>query len=135
VAGLLQLRRVIHQTLGWALVVLLGPAPLASLLALTNEPACQMVCCDRKHNSHSCSRHHTGVPADSPVHLEASTGCQPGCSHAALGPSFSIQVLVPARANVRIPIGESADAHFLPSRAVPSAVDPSLYQRPPPLPA
>ena len=35
----------IRRTIGLALILLFGPAPVLSLLALSDEPQCQMACC------------------------------------------------------------------------------------------
>ena len=132
VTGASQFRRAIQQALGWALVLLLGPAPLASLLA---EPECQMACCERKHAAHSCPRHQSVASSATSVQFEASTGCPPGCSHAAVGPSLSVQVLASARTTIGVPNAESGQTHSSATAAIRSTIDPTLYQRPPPLPA
>ena len=129
------LSRLTHQSLGWALVLFLVSAPLASLLALTNEPACQMACCERKHHSGSCPRHQTSDPGTASIHFEASNDCQPNCSCAAIAPSAPDEALLAARTTIRVLSVESGETHALTPPTVRSSISPSLYQRPPPLPA
>jgi len=129
------LGRLMHQALGWALVLFLGSAPLASLLALTNEPACQMACCERKHHSGSCPRHPAGDSGNASIHFEASNCSPTNCSCAGIVPSASDQVLLGARTTTRVLGVESGETHALTLPRVRSSINPSLYQRPPPLPA
>ena len=128
------LSRLMHQALGWALALLLGSAPLAPLLALSSEPDCQMACCDRKHHSDSCARHQTDAPSATPIHFEASTTCPSDCSCAGIAPSASDHVLVSPRSAVGLTSVEDGELRFIPASAFHSDIDPSLYQRPPPLP-
>jgi len=128
------LSRLIHQTLGWALALLLGSTPLASLLAIPSEPECQMACCQRKHQSGSCARHQTGVPSAAPIHFEASTTCPPSCSCDGIAPSASDHVLVSPRSAVGLTRVEDGELRFIRASAFHSEINPSLFQRPPPLP-
>jgi hypothetical protein len=133
-AGASQFRRTIHQALSLALVLLFGPAPFASLLALPSGPECKMACCERKHNSSSCPRHQPIASDAASVQLVASTGCPPDCSRAAAGPSLSGQVLITAGTAIRVPSTGLRQTHSIPAPSLRWAFDPTLYQRPPPLP-
>ena len=128
------LSRLIHQTLGWALALLLGCAPLASLLAMPSEPECQMACCARNHHSGSCPRHpssNSGIP---PIHFEASVVCPQSCSCDGVAPSASDHVLVSPRAAINFTSATDGEIRVIPPQALRSSIDPSRYQRPPPLP-
>ena len=128
------LTRLIHRALGWALALLLGSAPLASLLAIPSEPECQMACCERNHHSGSCPRHPSADSSAPPIHFEASTACPPSCGCDGIAPSASDHVLVSPRTMVGFTSVDAGHISFLPPPAVRWAIDPSLYQRPPPLP-
>jgi len=128
------LTRLIHQTLGWALALLLGSAPLASLLAIPSEPECQMACCARNHHSGSCPRHPSADSSTPPIHFEASTACPPSCGCDGIAPSASVHVLVSPRAAISLTSAAGGEIRVNAHQALRSAIDPSLYQRPPPLP-
>src|ERR1700732_4213979 len=119
-----------HQALGWSLVLFLGCTPLASLLALTNEPACQMACCDRKHHSGSCPRHQTVTQGAASIHFEASNDCSPNCSCTGIAPSASDHALVLPWTRIWVTNGQSCETQIVPSPSIHGAIDPSLYQRP-----
>jgi len=128
------LSRLIHQALGWALALVLGSAPLASLLAIPSEPECQMACCARNHHSGSCPRHPSADAGVPPIHFEASTACPQSCGCDGIAPFASDHVLVSLRATIRLTSATDGEIRVNPPPALRSAIDPSLYQRPPPLP-
>jgi hypothetical protein len=128
------LTRLMNQVLGWALVLLLGSAPLASLLAMPSEPECQMACCQRNHHSGSCPRHPSADSGVPPIHFEASVVCPQSCSCDGVAPAASDKVLVSPRATIRLTTVVDGEIRVSPPQAIRSAIDPSLYQRPPPLP-
>jgi hypothetical protein len=128
------LTQLIHQALGWALALLIGSTPLASLLAIPSEPECQMACCARNHHSGSCPRHPSADSNAPPIHFEASVGCPQSCACDGLAPSASDHVLVSPWATIRLTSAADCEIFFNALSAPRSALDPSLYQRPPPLP-
>jgi len=121
----------LRQAISLVLMLALGPAPLISLLARSNEPQCQMACCKRKGGGASCALHHSAVPDSSSLGFHAAINCPPGCSQTAAAPSaFSAGIVAP---RVKLTFPPSEDT-ILTARA-PGArwmADPSLHQRPPP---
>jgi hypothetical protein len=84
-----------RQTLGLALILLFGPAPVLSLLALSGEPQCQMACCKRKGGAQSCPLHHSLAAHSAGPGFQAGNACPAGCSQTAAGPSaFAAGVLL-----------------------------------------
>jgi hypothetical protein len=128
------LTRLLHQALGWALALLLSSAPLASLLAMPSEPECQMACCQRNHHSGSCPRHPSADSGVPPIHFEASVVCPQSCSCDGVAPSASDHVLVSPRTIIRFTSVVDGEIRVIPPQALRASIDPSLYQRPPPLP-
>src|SRR6202166_5333861 len=85
-----------RRTIGLALILLFGPAPVLSLLALSDEPQCQMACCKRKGFARSCALHHSAASESSTPGLQASVDCPPGCTPPAGAPSaFSAGFVAP----------------------------------------
>jgi len=85
----------IRQTIGLALILLFGPAPVFSLLALSAEPQCQMACCKRKGGAQSCPLHHSLAAHSAGPGFQAGSDCPPGCSQTMAGPSaFAAGVLL-----------------------------------------
>src|SRR5438874_1709347 len=58
-------RKLDVPTMSMALILLFGPAPVLTLLALSDEPKCQMACCKRKGFARSCAVHHSQSGASS----------------------------------------------------------------------
>lgn len=125
--------RLFLRVLSCALIVLFGLAPFSPLLALASEPECRMACCERKHAAHSCPLHPKPDSGSTPIHFEASNSCLPNCSCAGIAPSMAGQTAVPDQAAAEIPTVESGKIHNFGSPVTRWTLDPTLYQRPPPL--
>src|SRR5579864_8776119 len=92
-----------RRTIGLALILLFGPAPVLSLLALADEPQCQMACCKRKGGAQSCPLHHSPAGDSSAPGFHAESKCPPGCSQTAAGPSAFAAGLLLSGASLALP--------------------------------
>jgi hypothetical protein len=123
---------MLRRTIGLALILLFGPAPVLSLLALPDEPQCQMACCKRKGGARSCALHHSAAGESSGPGFQLASDCPPGCSQTAAGPSaFAAGVLL-SGASLALP--NHPQKLILATRAsgLRWIVDSFLHQRPPP---
>jgi hypothetical protein len=122
--------RCLRSVVGWALILLFGPVPLAPLFASSrNASQCQMACC--KHGRCSCRMHHAAQ--ESGPAFDTGGACPSGCTHPSIAPSRVQSALLspgnsPGLANVH------RERVYFPETPSPSSVrDPFLYQRPPPV--
>src|SRR5579862_3273879 len=89
---------MLRRTIGLALILLFGPAPLISLLAQSDEPQCQMACCKRKSVTRSCALHGSPAPEPSSLGLHTAPNCPPGCPQVAGTPTAFAAGLLLSRA-------------------------------------
>jgi hypothetical protein len=102
------------------------------LLALSDEPQCQMACCKRKSFARSCALHHSTAGDSSGPGLRPDNNCPPGCSQAAAGPSaFAAGVLL-SGASVSLPNRHQKLILATRASGVRWILDSFLHQRPPP---
>jgi hypothetical protein len=121
-----------RRTIGLALVLLFGPAPVLSLLALPDEPQCQMACCKRKGFARSCALPHSPASDSSGVGFRSESNCPPGCSQVAAAPSaFATGVLL-SDASLTLPNHHQKLILATRASGVRWIVDSFLHQRPPP---
>jgi hypothetical protein len=121
-----------RRTIGLALILLFGPVPVLSLLALSDEPQCQMACCKRKGGAQSCPLHHSLAAHSAVPGFQAGGDCSRGCAQTAAAPSaFSAGVLLTATS---LAPPNHHQKLFLATRAsgVRWIFDSFLHQRPPP---
>jgi hypothetical protein len=125
-------KQMLRRTIGLALILLFGPAPVLSLLALSDEPQCQMACCKRKGFARSCSLHHSAAGDSSGPGFRTESNCPPGCPQVASAPSAFAAGLLLSGATLALP--NHPQRLILPTRAsgVRWIVDSFLHQRPPP---
>jgi hypothetical protein len=130
--GIGQTATWIRRTIGLALILLFGPAPVFSLLALSNEPQCQMACCKRKGGVQSCPLHHSPAGDSSAPGFHAESNCPPGCAQTAAGPSAFASGLLLDGASLALP--NHTQKLILATRAsgVRWFLNSFLHQRPPP---
>jgi hypothetical protein len=130
--GIGQAANWMSRTISLALILLFGPAPVLSLLALSGEPQCQMACCKRKGFARSCVLHHSPAGDSSGPGFRTESNCPPGCSQTATGPSAFAAGLQLSCVSLALP--NRPQKLILATRAsgVRWIVDSFLYQRPPP---
>jgi hypothetical protein len=122
----------IRRTISLALILLFGPAPVLSLLALSDEPQCQMACCKRRGFARSCALHHSPAGDSSGPGFQAGSNCPPGCSQAAAGPSaFAAGVLL-SGASLALPNHHQKLILATRASGMRWILDSLLHQRPPP---
>jgi hypothetical protein len=130
--GIGQTANWMRRTIGLALILLFGAVPVISLLALSDEPQCQMACCKRKGAAPYCPLHHSPAAHSSGPGFQAGSACPPGCSQTAAGPSAFAAGLLLSGASFALP--NRPQKLFLARRAsgVRWILDTFLHQRPPP---
>lgn len=121
-----------RRTIGLALILLFGPAPVLSLLALSDEPQCQMACCKRKSGAQSCPLHHSPAGNSSGPGFRTNRDCPPGCPQVASAPSAFAAGLLLSGASFALP--NYPQKLILATRAsgMRWILDSFLHQRPPP---
>src|ERR1700676_5659508 len=92
--GIGQTATWMRRTIGLALILLYGAAPVLSLLALSDEPQCQMACCKRKGFARSCALHHSAAGDSSGPEFRTESNCPPGCPQVASAPSAFVAGLL-----------------------------------------
>jgi hypothetical protein len=122
----------IRRTIGLALILLFGPAPVLSLLALSDEPQCQMACCKRKGGAQSCPLHHSPGGNSSAPGFHSESNCPPGCSQTAAGPSAFAAGLLLSRASLAPPNRPRKLVLVTRASGERWILDSFLHQRPPP---
>jgi hypothetical protein len=130
--GIGQTANWMRRTIGLALILLFGPAPVLSLLALSDEPQCQMACCKRKGFARSCALHHSPAGDSSVPGFRTESNCPPGCPQIASAPSAFAAGLLLSGASFALP--SRPQKLILATRAsgVRWILDSFLHQRPPP---
>jgi len=123
---------MLRRAIGLALILLFGPAPVLSLLALSDEPQCQMACCKRKGGAQSCPLHRSAAGDSAGPGFRTESNCPPACSQTAAGPSAFAAGILLSGAWLTLP--NHHQRIILPTRAsgVRWIVDTFLHQRPPP---
>ena len=125
-------KQMLRRTIGLALILLFGPAPVLSLLALSDEPQCQMACCKRKGGAQSCPLHHSPAGDSSAPGFHTESNCPPGCSQTAVAPSaFAAGVLL-SGASLALPNHQQKLNLATRASGLRWIVDSFLHQRPPP---
>ena len=130
--GLGQTANWMRRTIGLALILLFGPAPVLSLLALPEEPQCQMACCKRKGGAQSCPLHHSLAAHSAGPGFQAGSDCSRGCAQTAAAPSAFAAGILLSGASLALP--NHPQKLILATRAsgVRWILDSFLHQRPPP---
>ncbi len=131
--GITQAGIWMRRTIGLAMILFLGPAPLLPLaLAQSGEPQCQMACCKRKGGALSCPLHHSPATDSTGPEFQADSNCPPGCSQVAAAPSAFAAGLLLSGDSLAIP--NRHEKLILATRAsgVRWILDSFLHQRPPP---
>jgi hypothetical protein len=121
-----------RRTIGLALILLFGPAPVLSLLALSDEPECQMACCKRKGGARSCALLHSPVGDSSGPGFRTDSTCPPGCSQTTAGPSAFAAGLLLSGASLVLPNHQQKLILATRASGVHWVFDSFLHQRPPP---
>ena len=121
--------KIARQVIGWALIGLFGPAPLAALSAVSGNVECHMACCKRNHAQHSCDRHNGSDSAS----IGGLDDCRPDCSRAAAALGSTLAVLFPPPVPSHFAWTARARVSGRSNHPVVSSVEPTLYQRPPPV--
>jgi hypothetical protein len=122
--------RCLRSAVGWALILLFGPAPLAPLFASSPDASqCQMACCKRGHCS--CRMHHAAREAG-PA-LDTGGACPGGCTHPSIAPSRVQGALLSPGNSLGLANVHRERVYFPEAPSISSARDPFLYQRPPPV--
>ena len=121
-----------RRTIGLALILLFGPAPVLSLLALSDEPQCQMACCKRKGGAQSCPLHHSKSGDSSAPGFHAESNCPPGCSQTAAGPSAFAAGILLSGDSLALPNHHQKLILATRASGVRWILDSFLHQRPPP---
>ena len=129
--GLGQTANWVRRTIGLALILLFGPAPVLSLLAQSDEPQCQMACCRRKGAARCCPLHHAPAADTSGPGFHAA-GCPPGCSQAAAGPSAFAAGILLSGASLVLPNHHRKLLLATRASGMRWILDSFLHQRPPP---
>jgi hypothetical protein len=122
----------IRRTIGLALILLFGPAPVLSLLAPHQEPQCQMACCRRKGGAPSCPLHHSAAGDSSGPGFQAGSDCTPGCSQTAAGPSAFAAGILLSGASLSLPNHRQKLIVATRASGLRWILDSFLHQRPPP---
>jgi hypothetical protein len=129
--GLGQTANWMRPTISLVLILLFGPAPVLSLLALPEEPQCQMACCRRKGGARSCALHHSPVGDSSGAGFQAGSDCPPGCSQTAAGPSAFATGILLSGASLTLP-NRRQKLVLARASGVRWILNSFLHQRPPP---
>lgn len=124
---------MLRRTIGLALILLFGPAPVLSLLALSEEPQCQMACCKRKGFARSCALHHSPVGDSSGPGFRTQSNCPPGCPQVASAPSAFAAGLLLSGASLALPNYPQKLTLATRASGVRWILDSFLHQRPPPV--
>lgn len=130
--GLGQTANWMRRTIGLALILLFGPAPVLSFLALSEEPQCQMACCKRKVGARSCALHHSAAGDSSGPGVRADRTCPPGCPQVASVPLAFATGLLPSGASLTVPNRRQKLVLATRASGVRWILDSFLHQRPPP---
>jgi hypothetical protein len=130
--GIGQAANWMRRTIGLALILLFGPAPVLSLLALPGEPQCQMACCKRKGGARSCALHHSPGGDSSGPGFRTESNCPPGCPQVASAPSAFAPGLLRFRDSLVLPNHHQKLILATRASGVQWIVDSFLHQRPPP---
>jgi hypothetical protein len=130
--GIGQAANWMRRTIGLALILLFGPAPVLSLLALSDEPQCQMACCKRKGFARSCALHHSSAGDSSGPGFRTESNCPPGCPQVASAPSAFAAGLLLSGASLTLPNHHQKLILATRASGVRWILDSFLHQRPPP---
>ena len=121
-----------RRTIGLALILLFGPAPVLSLLARSDEPQCQMECCKRKGFARSCALHHSAAGDSSGPEFHTESNCPPGCPQVASAPSAYAAGVLLSGASLALPNHHQKLILATRASGVRWILDSFLHQRPPP---
>jgi hypothetical protein len=121
-----------RRTIGLALILLFGPTPVLSLLALSDEPQCQMACCKRKGFARSCALHHSPASDSSGPGFRTESNCPPGCPQVASAPSAFATGLLRSGASLVLPNHHQNLILATRASGVRWILASFLHQRPPP---
>jgi hypothetical protein len=102
------------------------------LLALSDEPQCQMACCKRKGFARSCALHHSAAGDSSGPGFRTESNCPPGCSQAVAGPSAFATGILLSGASLTLPNHNQKFSLATRASGVRWILDSFLHQRPPP---
>ena len=125
-------KQMLRRTIGLALILLFGPAPVLSLLALSDEPQCQMACCKRKSFARSCALHHSPAGDSSGPGFRTNGNCPPGCPQVASAPSAFAAGVLESGASLTLPNHQQKLNLATRASGLRWIVDSFLHQRPPP---